>query len=269
LSTSEGTIDVLGGTNRSKNAIDLFKINGENGSLEFILDQNEPSEVDEVYGFCFYHSPISGKNYAILCGKDGQIEQYEIKEGSEKLSLNLVNSFEIESQPEGLVADHKNGFLYIGEENNCIWRVNAEPGNHELVKLSMSSEEDNVNIKYDIEGLAIYYTSSDHGYLIASSQGNNSFAIYDRFFDNQYLGSFRIVENEIDGNTDTDGIDVINISLGIDFPSGAFIAQDGSNVNDGVRVPQNFKYVDWEAISVLFDPPLYLDTRFNIRSLFE
>ncbi len=262
-------IDICGGTNRTHNSVDLYKIDPQTGDLEFILDTLVISEVSEVYGFCFYNSPVSSKNYAILCGKDGVIEHYEVLEGMEKLGLKLVSSFDIGSQPEGLVADHKHGILYIGEENSCIWKVDAEPGNHDPVKIALSSEEDNQNIEYDIEGLTIYYTSSDHGYLIASSQGNNSFAIYDRFYDNSYIGSFRIAEGKIDGNTETDGIDVVNLNFGPGFPNGMFIAQDDHNVDNGEHLPQNFKMADWQKVAGLFEPPLFIDTTFNVRSLFE
>ncbi len=269
LNLNDEIIDICGGTNRSTNAIDLYKINPETGELEYVLDKITKSSVDEVYGFCFYHSPISGINYAILCGKDGVIEHYKIVEGNNLLSLELVSSFDIGSQPEGMVADHKHGVLYIGEENKCIWKVNGEPGNANPQKLSLSSEDDNENIEYDIEGLTIYYTSSDHGYLLASSQGNDSYAIYDRFFDNSYIGSFRINDGIVDGTTETDGIDVINLNLGGEFADGIFIVQDDYNITDGERQPQNFKMVNWRKISELFDPPLYVDRDFNMRKLFE
>lgn len=81
LKLQDEEIDVCGGTNRTVNAIDIYKINPETGELDFILDDNVISTVDEVYGFCFYHSPHTGTNYAILCGKNGVIEHYEIEEG--------------------------------------------------------------------------------------------------------------------------------------------------------------------------------------------
>ncbi len=268
LKLKDRVIDVCGGTNRTNNTLDIFEINPETGELMFVLQNQVVSKVNEVYGFCFYHSPHSNKNYAFLCGKDGVIEQYEIIEGNDRLDLSLVNSFDIGTQPEGLAADHKHGRLYIGEENKCIWVVNAEPDDNNPFKLELSSESDNENIDYDIEGLTIYYTSGDHGFLIASSQGNSTFAVYDRFY-NKYIGSFEIIDGSIDGNTGTDGIDVINMNLGAEFPTGIFIAQDDRNIDNGKTEPQNFKFVSWEKISNLFEPPLMTDPKFNIRSFFK
>ncbi len=269
LQLADSTIDICGGTNRTTNAIDLFRIDPASGELTYILDTLLISEVDEVYGFCFYHSPKTGTNYAILCGKDGVVEQYAIREGGESLSLERVRAFDIGSQPEGLVADHQLGILYIGEENQRIWKVNAEPVEAEPQPLPLSSMEDNPNITYDIEGLTIYYTASDKGYLIASSQGNNSYAVYERYPENNYLGSFRIVDGIVDGTSDTDGIDVLNLNLGPAFPKGLFLAQDGTNLDGEETMPQNFKLMSWGKIADAFEPSLPLDTGFNLRSLFE
>ena len=269
LKLANATIDVCGGTNRTSNSIDLYKIDPASGNLNFILDKQTISSVNEVYGFCFYHSPATSINYAFLCGKDGVVEQYQVKEGGEKLSLQLVRSFNIDSQPEGMVADHKHGYLYIGEEDVGIWKINAEPTSTTLQKIGYTSENNNANITYDIEGLTIYYTSSNHGHLIASIQGNSSYAIYNRSFNNSYIGSFRIKDGVIDATSGTDGIDVVNLNLGSKFPHGMFLAQDEQNMDNGTLLPQNFKLLDWKKIADTFDPPLYIDTNFNVRDLFN
>ena len=79
--------------------------------------------------------------------------------------------------------------------------------------------------------------------MIASVQGSNGYLLIDR---NSLKAKtfFRIVSSEnIDGTTETDGIDVTSISTS-KFPNGFFIAQDDDN--DGLN--QNFKLVDWNKI---------------------
>ncbi len=76
----------------------------------------------------------------------------------------------------------------------------------------------------DVEGLTIYYGEDGNGYLLASSQGNNTFAIYDRADSNSYLASFAIEDVE-----ESDGADVVNVPLGEDYPAGLLVVQDGSN----------------------------------------
>lgn len=100
----------------------------------------------------------------------------------------------------------------------------------------------------DVEGLTIYYGEDDNGYLVASSQGNNTFAIYDRADSNSYLGSFAVEDVE-----ESDGVDVTNVPLGEDYPAGLLAVQDGSNEpavvfddpEDGEiqNFNTNFKYV--------------------------
>ncbi len=263
------TIDIIGATNRSDNALDLYQIDPASGELTFILEAKVISAVDDVYGFCFYHSPHTGINYAILCGLNGFIEQYEIVEGGAKLTLKLARTFPIGSQTEGLVADHKLGLLYIAEEAAGIWVVSAEPDDFTLTPIDLSSEQNNPNIAFDLEGLTIYYTDSEEGYLIASSQGNSTFAVYERQVGNCYLGSFRIKDGTVDGVSTTDGIEVINLRLGTAFPNGLFVCQDDRNLLGGTRIPQNFKMTDLGALAEAFDPPLQLNIRFNPRTLFD
>ena len=127
----------------------------------------------------------------------------------------------------------------------------------------MDSDESNLKIRYDIEGLTIYYAKKDKGYLIASSQGNDSYAIFERGGENKYLGSFEIIDGTIDGTEGTDGIDVTNLNLGDPFSKGMFIVQDDENTSDGLVQPQNFKGVSWEKIANQFDPPLLMDNNYN------
>ena len=96
--------------------------------------------------------------------------------------------------------------------------------------------------------MAIYAPSDSTGYLIASSQGNYSYAVYRRF-GNEYLTSFRIIDGaNIDGVEETDGLEVTPIALNPSFPKGILVVQDGFNYDEGKYRPQNFKIIDWQAI---------------------
>jgi 3-phytase len=96
-----------------------------------------------------------------------------------------------------------------------------------------------------VEGLTLAYGADGAGYLMASSQGSNSYALFDRDGDNAFLGTFTIGSvGGIDGTEGTDGIDVSTADLGPSFPSGVFVAQDGDN-DDGA---QNFKLVPYERV---------------------
>jgi 3-phytase len=245
-------IDLVGCTNRSEQSINLFRIHPQDGSLTEISLRSlkvDTNLVKDVYGFCFY---FSKKPYLFVNGKNGAVQQFEIlATPDQKLDLKLVRQLNFASQTEGMVADEATKTLYIGEEDKGIWKVSAEPDGDNTPNLLAKSGEDNPNINYDVEGLAIY-KSDKSGYLIASSQGNYSYAVFDRFGNNEYLGSFKVIDGEqVDGVEETDGIELVSVPLGKSYPQGLFLAQDGYNYDKGKLQRQNFKMVRWEKIEAL------------------
>ncbi|MBN2635950.1 MAG: phytase [Prolixibacteraceae bacterium] len=246
------TIDILAATNRTYHSISLFKIK-EGGKLDTIHSRVIHSEMtDEVYGLCMFKSPETEKFYVFINSKAGEVEQWELLSKGEQIDAKLIRSFTLGTQTEGMVADDEKGILYIGEELAGIWRFNAEPdGSNQGIQLENSSEE-NPNIKYDIEGITIYKTDSVNGYLIASSQGNYSYAVFERQESNKYLGSFRIIDAEIDAVEETDGIDITNVSLP-GFPKGFLVVQDGYNYDGKKKMSQNFKIIPGEEIEAIFN----------------
>ncbi|MBN2611439.1 MAG: phytase [Bacteroidales bacterium] len=258
--------DIVGGTNRTLNSVILYRINPENNSLENIQNDTVVSEVDEVYGFCFYKSKSSSLYYAFVNGKNGMVEQYLMQDSGGSVRLQKVRQFRLSGQVEGMVADYVTGNLFIGEEEKGIWIYPAEHSDTSPAEFLNLSDTINPNIVYDIEGLAIYYAGDKEGYLIASSQGNNSYAVFNKN-SRQYMGSFRITGNVTDGVEETDGIDVTNMPLGT-FNYGFFVVQDGFNLQDTVHVAQNFKLVSWQQIAKVFNPSLKVNSNFDIRHLF-
>jgi 3-phytase len=244
----ENQIDILASSNRSTRSISLYEIK-KDGILESIHSRIITSEmVGEVYGLCMYKSAQTGKYFVFLNSKTGEIEQWELFEKEKKVDAKLVRSFSVETQTEGMVADDECGLVYIGEEIAGIHKFDAEPEASIAGTFIALSSEENENICFDIEGLTIYDLGDGEGYLIASSQGNYSYAVFEREGDNKYVGSFRIVDGSFDGVEETDGIDVTNVSLGDKYPKGMFVVQDGYNYEDKKLVSQNFKFISWESI---------------------
>jgi 3-phytase len=97
----------------------------------------------------------------------------------------------------------------------------------------------------DIEGLSIYYRRDGTGYLIASSQGDDSFAVYERTAPYRFVDRFQIVAGVVDGVSHTDGIDVVSVDLGPTLPGGLLVVQDDSNTGGN----QNFKLVPWLRVA--------------------
>lgn len=258
-------VAIVVATDRSDDSLAIFRVNPETRDIEDVAADDLEIAADDVYGLCMYHSHVSGKYYAILNEKEGIVEQYELSDNGEGLvDVTLMRTFEVDSQPEGCVADDELGFLYVGEENIGIWKFDAEPDAATEPLGMVDDTSDSGNLTDDVEGLAIYYANDQRGYLLASSQGSDEFVIYAREGDNAYIGTFIVAGNAtVDRVSGTDGIDVTNFPLGDAFPEGLFVAQDDENTRpDG---NQNFKLVSWEDIAEVLG--LTSDTAFDPRSI--
>lgn len=263
-----GKVDIVAATNRSTNTIDVLAINGKTGELKDIVAKPIQAKMEEVYGFSLYHSLKTNRFYALVLGKEGEFEQYELSDnGTGKIEGKLVREFKLATQSEGLVADDEYGMMYIAEEDYAIYKYNAEAdgGSEALATVDIA---DGRRLQDDIEGLTMYYAADGHGYLIASSQGNDTYAIYDREGNNQYMTSFTIADGDkTDGTSVTDGIDVMSFGLGEQFPNGIFVAQDDSNMEGDKEFNQNFKVVAWEQIAKGAQTSLYMDNKVDPRGL--
>ncbi len=233
------------GSNRSLNTISVFYIDHETTTLSDTI-ANIISSVDEVYGICMYKNS-KNEFFVFVNGKGGIIEQWQISSDNSKIKAQLLRSFTVNSQPEGIVVDDKTGILYLGVEEEGILKMDANAQTETKLEWIEGSDSTNANIAYDIEGLALYHTN-DKTYLIASIQGSFSYAIFETGNPDKYLTSFIITDGIVDGVEETDGIDIVNAALNEDFPKGLFVAQDGFNYAGDSVINQNFKYVSWEKV---------------------
>jgi 3-phytase len=244
-------ITVLGCSNRSSQSIDLLEIK-EDGTLKSITSRPQeldPMLIDDIYGFCFAKDETTDKAYSVINGKNGLLQQFEMLANGDFIDLELKRSIQFDSQTEGMVADNLFGYLYVGEEGRGVWKLQIDPSTKNKKTFLKNSGQSNRNISFDIEGMSIYQ-SGNTGYLIVSSQGNFSYAVFDRMEGNRYFGSFKISDGlNIDGVEETDGLAIVSDSLSVDFPNGVIVLQDGFNHDGDDLRAQNFKYVDWRALT--------------------
>ena len=229
-----GDLTVAVASAREPNEIVILELDHDTGRLH-VVGRGAPV-VDEPYGICMYlddrHRP-----WVVLNGKDGLFVQFELRED---YSVAEVRRWRTETQPEGCVADDENGLLYVGEEGYGVWRLRADPGQPAQL-VSFAAIEDGV-LTADVEGLAMYRTKGMH-YVVVSSQGDNSYAVYDAG-SGTHVGSFRVGDHpQIDETSDTDGIAVTSTPLP-GFPEGLLVVQDGDNPGGN----QNFKLVSWTDV---------------------
>lgn len=247
--------DIAAATNRKLNTISLYQIKGEDKKpitkLNLVGDDNIDGELishlKDVYGICM-HKNKESTPYIFVTSKTGEIEQWKLTADKKGISGKLIRNLTVNTQTEGCVVDDETDTLYIAEEDVGIWRFSTLE--QSSIKPELFSKVDEDKIVEDLEGLTIY-NNGIKKYLIASSQGNNSYAVFN-IADKKYLGSFKIKDDEktgVDGTNDTDGIDVTPVYLGNKYPKGMFIAQDFSNKDSKDKEEhQNFKFVSWEDI---------------------
>jgi 3-phytase len=231
------TGDIAAATNRTNNTVTLFSVTGGQPEKTGAF----PSAIIEPYGLCLGLS--SGETFVFVTYKTGDLIAYRLSDastGAEAARLKLP------SQLEGCVFDDEAGVLFFGEEAAGVWKATFRNGVFGAVA-GVDAVGGPSGIRADVEGMAIYRTGPASGYLIVSSQGDYSYALYDRAGDNRFLGRFRIGAGpKSDGAEETDGLDVTPVNLGPDFPEGLLVVQDGFNDPKGSK--QNFKLVDWRAV---------------------
>jgi myo-inositol-hexaphosphate 3-phosphohydrolase/phosphodiesterase/alkaline phosphatase D-like protein len=285
-------IDVAVASDRHNDKLAIFKINPQSTSGNFLENITDSSAATifqalpftapyspstrSAYGLALYRSPLTNDYYVFTSRRQtGDVAQLKlVNRGNGKIGYDLVREFTIPSsttagatpQTEGMVVDQETGFLYIGQEDVGIWKFNAEPNSSSVGRLiEKVKAEGGANLTNDVEGLTIYYGKDGTGYLLASSQGDNTFAVYTREGNNNFLGRFGVSNNGgIDSVQESDGADVINLPLGPNFPLGLFITQDGSNdpatIVNGENISSNFKLVPWENIANALPNALQIDT---------
>ena len=205
-----------------------------------------------VYGIC---AGIDAKYglVAFLTEDTGpRVEVWNLTEDG----LNLITTFNNGGESEGCVYDDLNRTLFISEEEvRGVLKAYRLDDSFDFSEPYIVDSRDG-QIGGDPEGVSLYKTPNNSGYLILSSQGDSKFNIYDRNYPYDYITSFRIGSSKsIDSVTDTDGIETINFKLSDDYPEGIMIAQDGYNKDGLWSKKQNFKFVSFQDILEVVDVP--------------
>ncbi|MFD5697202.1 phytase [Streptomyces lasiicapitis] len=171
-------------------------------------------------------------------------------------------------QVEGMVVDPADGTLYAGQEDVGLWRLDADltgtpalidkvreygvPGTYDEETEECAPGADpgfgGKRLAADVEGLTLVTEPDGDGYVLASSQGDDTFAAYDRERgdDNEYEGGFRVTaaSGTLDGAQECDGAAALNAPLGAKYPHGLLVVQDGDETpQESGREATGFKFV--------------------------
>jgi 3-phytase len=221
------------------------------GATLFLLDPKTlklepwgvvPLDLAEPYGLCLGRR---GQTFVLIVnGTDGQVRQLALSSGPDgKPKWAEERRFSVPTQPEGCVIDDARGRLYLGEENAGIWRFDMGVG---PAKGALFAKAPSAMLKPDVEGLALLEEGAST-WLIASSQGDSTFAVWKVDGEPQFKGRFNVAARpSIDGVTGTDGVAALGGMVG-GFAHGLVVMQDDED-QGAAGARQNFKFADWGAI---------------------
>ena len=233
-----GVIVVASDRNDEANAkLRLYRLDKASGRLAplGITDGGQ----GEAYGVCLLRRGRELHAFSVL--KQGMIVQVRLDLSGAEARGAIVRTMKLDTQTEGCVADPRTGTLYVGEEGRGIWAFDARPDG--ATEGRLVAPVDGRQLVADVEGLALFPIGMRGGWLVASSQGDNAFAVYS-LPGMEPAGRFRVTAGTFGAVEETDGIAVARGSFGKEYPGGLFIAQDGVNSPSA----QNFKLVSWRDI---------------------
>ncbi|WGF87791.1 phytase [Marinivivus vitaminiproducens] len=271
------TVDVAVASDRANDTLAFYAI-GADGTLSDVTAADLPASIFGVddgeataYGLAAYTSPEDGRQYVFVTQASGaSIAQLEVVAKGDRLSFEPVRTLTlpvaegadpVDYQSEGIAIDQETGVGYVTVEDELgLLAFSADPDGGD--DFEVVSAIDSGHFSPDLEGVAIHYGEDGEGLIVVSSQGDNSFAVFDReTWD--YRGAFAIrSEGGIDGVEESDGLEIYSGALP-GFEDGLLVTQDGSNEIQAVFADAedgevqnfnvNFKYSDLGDVLALFE----------------
>lgn len=180
----------------------------------------------------------------------------------------------VEPQLEGLAVDRRTGTLYAAQEDVGLWRVPLplgsgaprlvdkvkdfgvhdayDPETEECAPVDPEAPSyGGTNLTADAEGVDIWYGPGRTGYVIVSSQGDDTYGVYDLTGRNRSLGTFRVAGDGVDDVNGSDGLAVSNAPVG-EYESGLLVTHDEPETGPDVdpdRDATGFSYVHWGDVT--------------------
>jgi len=214
----------------------------DNGGIPVFVGETG-AEFRDLMGISMYTDP-KGKIYAIVGRKSGPKEggylwQYLLSDdGKGNVKADLVRKFGSYSgkkEIEAIAVDNELGFIYYCDEQFGVRKYYADPakGNQELALFGQG------DFAVDNEGIAIYKTKGNKGYILVSDQGARQLKVYNRTgkagaaHQHPLLTTIKYAANQ------TDGIDVVSVPLNSDFKHGLLVAMSDD---------KTFHFYRWEDL---------------------
>ena len=194
--------------------IRVCRFDAKSRKIDFIDADGIPTEPN--YGGTLYHNKQTQRIYFLATSKGpSEVSQYELATDDKGLvSGKKVRGWSFQLC-ECAVADEHEGVFYLAVEDEGIWKLPADPKDpQQPVQILKVGEH---GLVPDLEGLALTDGHDGKRWLIVSSQGSNTFRVFETQPLYRFVGAFAVK-----GAVASDGIDLCSRSLGPQFPHGVF-----------------------------------------------
>ena len=238
-------VDVAVTTERQANKIRILTLpvlqSIDNGGIEVFAGETERDPM----GVALYTRPSDQTVFAVVGRKsgpaDGYLWQYELKDnGKGALTGAVVRKFGKYSgkkEIEAIAVDNELGFIYYSDEQVGVRKYLADPAAKNDQELALFAK---TGFSEDHEGIAIYKTGAQTGYILVSNQGSQSFMVYPREGSNGNANQYDLITEFPVSAMETDGADATNVNLGPNYPEGVFVA---------MSTDKTFHFYDWRLIA--------------------
>jgi len=233
-------IDIAVFTERGRRMIRVFSLPDmkpiDNGGIEVFVGDS----MRDPMGIGLYKDP-SKDIYAIVGRKTGPsgtfLWQYKLSVNDKGFvvgkKVRAFGTFSGKKEIESIVVDDALGYVYYSDETVGVRQFNVSPdsSNTQLALFATTG------VKEDHEGLSIYPTSQNAGYILLSDQQSNQFHIFTREGNEGKPYEHKLVKIVKVAAKDSDGSDVTPVSLNDTFKHGMFVV---------MSTDKTFHFYRWE-----------------------
>ncbi len=241
--------DVAVTTERETNKLRIFSLPDltpiDNGGIDVFTGE----ALRDPMGISLFTRKKDNAIFAIVgrkTGPDGTyLWQYLLSDnGNGAVKGEVVRkfgSFSGKKEIEAIAVDNELGYIYYCDEQFGVKKYLADPEAKNDNELALFGQKD---FKADNEGIAIYKTGEETGYILISNQQANTFMVYAREGSGGNPHNHTLLAEIPTSTIECDGADVTNVNLGPKYPNGLFVAMSNG---------MTFHYYDWNQIQTEID----------------
>ncbi|MFC0320467.1 MULTISPECIES: phytase [Olivibacter] len=239
------SVDIAVLTERETNKIRVFTLPDlspvDNGGIDVFVGEEERAPM----GIALYTRPRDKQVFAVVGRKSGPavgyLWQYRLRDnGAGSVSGDLVRKFGKYSgkkEIEAIAVDNELGYIYYSDEQTGIRKYMADPAVNNNEELALFGQS---GFSKDHEGIAIYKTGAETGYILVSNQGSHTFMVYPREGTKANKNEYPLLAEIPVSAMETDGADASSVNLGAQFPEGILVAMSTN---------RTFHVFDWRKVN--------------------